>query len=466
MRNNQKFIPIIGLEIHVELKTKSKMFCGCRNDPFHAPKPNIYTCPVCLGLPGALPVPNKKAIEWTLMLGLELDCKVNLESKFDRKHYFYPDLPKGYQISQYDKPLCFSGRITLDSTDFDIPAAAEPFEVGVTRIHLEEDTAKMQHQVLMRDKLSLIDFNRSGVPLVEIVTEPFESNTFREAAQKSYWLAKKIFRTVMDLQISDADMEKGSMRLEANISLKETKEKDLPKYKVELKNINSFRFLEDAILHELNRQKELLESKEKVEQETRGWDSSTKSSKSQRTKETAADYRYFPEPDIPPLVFAEEEINKLKVDAEKLMKEGSQKKKMLFMSEYGISQQIAGSLTQESKTSFLSEASISHYRTIKGEPGTVDYANWLNQHKNELIESNDPKAIVHQYIEVKSSVVADQNILERWINEVIHENPSAVVQFKAGESKVLGFLIGQAQKKAKGKANAGKLREILIGKLK
>src|SRR3989339_1795460 len=285
---------ICGAEIHVELKTKSKMFCGCQNDPFHAPKPNLYTCPVCLGLPGALPVPNQKAIEDTILLGLALHSQIAKVSKFDRKHYFYPDLPKGYQISQYDQPLCIGGYL---DTSFG--------RVNLTRIHLEEDTAKLQHATVKGQPVSLIDFNRSSVPLMEIVTEP--DITSPEMAKEFLKGLRDIIRA---LGIADCDMEKGGMRLEANISL--TRDGTLPHYKVEVKNINSFRFFANSLDYEFARQTAILDKGDTPIQETRGYRADINSTASQRTKEDAADYRYFPEPDIPPLVISHAMIEQIR----------------------------------------------------------------------------------------------------------------------------------------------------------
>ncbi|MBI1871881.1 Asp-tRNA(Asn)/Glu-tRNA(Gln) amidotransferase subunit GatB, partial [Candidatus Collierbacteria bacterium] len=295
--------PIIGLEVHVELTTKSKMFCGCPADHFSR-DPNTQTCPVCLGLPGALPVPNQKAIEDTIKIGLALNCEINQVSHFDRKNYFYPDLPKGYQISQYDQPLCHDGFVQLDSGK----------KIRIERVHLEEDTGKLQHTTLNGERVSLIDFNRSGVPLVEIVSHPDISSS-----EESKEYLKKIHQIIRELGVSTADMEKGQMRLEPTVNV-QIGDKFTPL--VELKNINSFNFAVQAIEYEIKRQGEEFEKggveKSDGNKKTRGYDSVKKVTFPQREKEEAKDYRYFPEPDIPPLRISRSIVEKLRGELPKL----------------------------------------------------------------------------------------------------------------------------------------------------
>ena len=274
---NTKYTPIIGLESHVELKTQSKMFCGCSASHFQV-EPNTHTCPVCLGLPGALPVANQKAIEWCQLIGLALNCRLAKESKFDRKNYFYPDLAKSYQISQYDQPLCYQGEVVLKNGH----------KIGITRVHMEEDTGKSIHKKINGEDQTLIDFNRSGVPLVEIVTEP----DFRNPEDVDEFL-KTLRQIIRYLDVSDADMEKGSMRLELNMSLTSHPElisgshPQFPNYKVEVKNINSFKYLQKALVYEFARQAEILDRGETPVQETRGYQEDVDKTISQRYKEDA-----------------------------------------------------------------------------------------------------------------------------------------------------------------------------------
>lgn len=281
--------PVIGLEIHTELKTETKMFCGCFNNPEER-NPNVNVCPICLAHPGTLPVINKKAVEFVLKLGMAIGARIPEHSKFDRKNYFYPDLPKGYQISQYDQPLVIGGELN---------------GVKITRVHLEEDTGRLLHAE--DGKSSLVDFNRAGVPLMELVTEP-DIKTGEEAMK----FAKELQLIMRYLGISDADMEKGQMRVEANISL--AKDGERFGTKVEIKNLNSFRAVGESIDFEIKRQAEVLDKGEKVHQETRGWNEFKGITVSQRSKEEAHDYRYFPEPDLPPLDLKKMDLEKLKLE--------------------------------------------------------------------------------------------------------------------------------------------------------
>lgn len=446
-----KYVPIIGLEIHVELKTKSKMFCACKNDPFGAKKPNIYTCHVCLGAPAALPVANKKAIEWTIKLGLALGSKINQFSKFDRKHYFYPDLPKGYQISQYDRPFCVGGKMMTSEG-----------EVLLERIHLEEDTGKMLHKTIDGKKVSLIDFNRSGVPLVEIVTKP----VIKSSSQASEY-AKNLRQLIRDLEIADCDMQKGGMRLEANISLldKEKYQLDpkkslipltLPSYKVEIKNINSFKFLKMAIEEEILRQAEILTKGKIPEQETRGWDASKSKSFSQRVKEEAADYRYFPDPDLPAVIFSDAEIQAIKASLPELAIERNARLAKTFQLDM---QQISRLASNQEKAKLLEEVlSISK----KSHLDTNKIINaWINKKitVTELMKANE---IIAAFEKSHKTEQIDQNLLKMTVEQVLTANPDAISKYQSGKTQVIGFLIGQVMREIKIKIDPQIVRQLLM----
>ncbi len=421
------YTPVIGLEVHVELKTKSKMFCSCSADYF-GHEPNTHVCPVCLGLPGALPVPNITAIDWCVMIGLALNCEIPLFSKFDRKNYFYPDLPKGYQISQYDQPFCINGSIKLSSGK----------TIGIRRVHMEEDTAKLIHQ----EDSTLIDFNRSGVPLVEIVTEP----DFESATEVIEYL-KKLQQIVRYLDVSNADMEKGDMRLEPNISLMIDDEglrikKEVPKYKVEVKNINSFRFVEKAINYEVDRQKGLLESGQKPVQETRGWDEKTQKTVSQRVKEEAQDYRYFPEPDIPPIRLSKNLIRQLADQIPELPED----KKDRFVKEYGLRVDQAILLTETREKADFYEQAVKD-----GKVYGIDAQEIANVIINKRIlgENLLPAQLITAIVSGRRQGI-DKDQLKTIIKKVMDANSKAVEDYKKGKTQVLGFLIGQVIKLAPG----------------
>ena len=427
--------PVIGLEIHAELRTNSKMFCGCPADHF-GKLPNTQTCPTCLGLPGALPVPNARAIEWTILIGLALNCKIGSVSKFDRKHYFYPDLPKGYQISQYDEPLCERGYL---DTSFG--------RVRITRVHIEEDTGKLQHTVLNGKRVSLVDFNRSGVPLVEIVTEP----DIHSGAQTKE-VALKLQNIIRYLGISDCDMEKGSMRLEANTSWG----LDLG-YKVEIKNLNSFRFVEKAVEYDLKRQKYLLEKGETPRQETRGWDEKKGTSVEQRYKETAADYRYFPEPDIPPMIFDKAFIERIR----KSIPELPEQKMKLFVEKFGVRKDYAQILVSDRN---LAEFSEKVFDITKKELASNTIAGYLVNQKIDL-KKISPKDFVSRFKKEKESKVSNESLITSWISEAIESLPLAVIDYKKGKTNAMTAIIGKVMQISKGKAQASLVRKLLEDKL-
>ncbi|MFH1346934.1 MAG: Asp-tRNA(Asn)/Glu-tRNA(Gln) amidotransferase subunit GatB [Spirochaetota bacterium] len=498
--------PTIGLEIHTELKTKTKMFCGCLNDP-EEKHPNVNICPVCMGHPGALPTINKKAVEAVLKLGMALNGKIPETSKFDRKNYFYPDLPKGYQISQYDKPLIMGGELN---------------GVRITRVHLEEDTARLLHSSQLSNYLitqlpsSLVDFNRAGVPLMELVTEP-DIKSGEEAVK----FAKELQLIMRHLEISNADMEKGQMRVEVNISLRENTDKHglenacPPKprrrrgltrmgTKVEIKNLNSFKVVGDAIKYEIKRQSELLEKGEKIIQETRGWDDAKKRTVSQRLKEESHDYRYFPEPDLPSMNLKEFDLETLKIEIPEL----PVAKRKRFMEEYGLLEGQAESLVEDRKMAKFFEESVSEFnadsRGLNADQHgkvvqtffnylTSDLKGLMTEQKIEfdelkitpenfadlvvLIVKGDLSSRMAKDILKEMSLtgldpnkiiekgglkqISGEDELRPALEEIIKENSEAVSNYKKGKETALQFLIGQAMAKLKGKGNPEALKKIL-----
>src|SRR3989344_7779062 len=442
--------PVIGLEVHVELKTKSKMFCGCSAGYF-GQKPNTHTCPVCLGLPGALPVPNKKAIEWCVMLGMALNCNIPQFSKLDRKNYFYPDLPKGYQISQYDEPFCLKGSIKLSSGK----------TIGITRVHMEEDTGKLIHENVNGQDVTLIDFNRSGVPLVEIVTEPDFDN-----AKDVIDYLKKIQQITRYLDISNADMEKGDMRLEPNISVLKIKNQklkikneELPKYKVEVKNINSFKFVEKAINFEIERQREILESGKKPTQETRGWDQNKQKTVSQRIKEESSDYRYFPEPDIPPIRWTKSQISNLKSQIGELPEEKFKR----FKKVYALSDYDAEILTRAIIIADYFEETVILGK--KHELAPKQIANFIINRKVDL-EKILPTKLIEQIISAGKTDEINDETLRKIIKEVLKDNPKIAEDYKKGKDSVIQFAIGQVMYIIRKKIDTEILKKIIMEELK
>ena len=427
----KKYYPIIGLEVHIELNTISKMFCQCRADYFNK-KPNSEVCPVCLGLPGALPVPNKKAIEYTQMLAKALGCKLNTNSHFDRKHYFYPDLPKGYQISQFEEPFGIGGKFELKNKT-----------IHIRRVHLEEDTGKLIHE----SKASYVDFNRSGVPLVEIVTEPDFDNSddVKEYLEYLHLLVKQY------LKVSNANMEEGSMRLEPNISLTKIKGK-LPNYKIEVKNINSFKYVKRAIDYEIKRQEKLLDENTTLRNETRGFNENKNITFSQRSKEDAKDYRYFPEPDIPPFTFTEKDFSLIKIP------ELPYEKFSRYLKIDNLTEYQATILTKSLKKANLYEKLSIKFKNKKINSKIANFIINKVTLKDTNIEDQ-----LKKYLELEKSI--PENIILK-IKEVFEENPKPVKDYKSGKENAIYFLIGKIVQKTEIKLDIDKLKTIIIDELK
>ncbi len=504
-----KYQPTIGMEIHVELATESKMFCGCKNGMGLEKEPNKNICPVCTGQPGATPVPNKQAVEFVAKAGLALECQITPESKFDRKNYFYPDLPKGYQISQYDLPICRDGKLKIrvrkDGEDRgDTRAKTYGKEVRIHRIHIEEDTAKLTHG---DNGESLVDFNRSSVPLMELVSEP--DITSAKEAKKFCEELQLVFRYI---GISQADMEKGQMRCEANVSLHKEGEDPLSGTKVELKNINSFRAIERGVEYEIERQTELLENGEKVIQETRGWDENKGETFSQRKKENADDYRYFPDPDLQPFGFSKEYLQDLMNKLPELPRE----RRLRFQKEYDLlPENIETLVTNKDLGNYFEEVAseLTEWLSSEGEKvnekvktkvyrltnsylitnlaklmsdaeigldelkiTAENFAELIKMvYKNEINSSaaqtvleemfktgGDPSHIVEDK-DLKQ--VSDAGELESIVDKILKDNPSAVEDYRAGKENAIKFLMGQVMKETKGKANPPMVMRMLKNKM-
>ncbi|NIT04350.1 Asp-tRNA(Asn)/Glu-tRNA(Gln) amidotransferase subunit GatB [Candidatus Saccharibacteria bacterium] len=425
--------PVIGLEVHVQAKTRSKMFCGCPADTF-GKKPNSVVCPVCLGLPGAIPVPNRAAIEKTIALAKALGCRITKFSQFERKNYFYPDLPKGFQISQYEHPIGVEGKL---------------LGFAVSRVHLEEDTGKLLHE----GGQTFIDFNRSGVPLVEIVTEP----EFEDPARVSEFL-KELRLLVVNADISDADMEKGSMRLEANVSLKKSGSKKLPGYKVELKNINSFAFLKKALEVEIERQGKLLKSGKQPHQETRGFDPKRGVTVAQRTKEEAFDYRYFPEPDIPPLekILVQKVTRTKTITADAILVESPEKIREKYRSQ-GLSAQYTEVLVGNPKLARI-------FEEVSAKIPADEAANIIvNRRFGDPLRLGVKKLIAAYEKERKKEVLSGDKLLPT-AKRVVADNPRAVSDYRQGKTAALKFLLGQLMRETDGKMDP-KVGELILKKL-
>ncbi len=429
------YLPIIGLEIHVQLKTESKAFCDCASGKWQD-APNTHTCPVCLGLPGALPVVNSAAVEKAIQVGIALKCTVSRYTFFERKNYFYPDLPKGFQISQYRYPLATDGYVFIDNK-----------RIRVNRVHLEEDTAKSIHAV----DGTYLDFNKSGTPLLEIVSEP-DINSAKEAGA----YCKKIQKIVRALEVSDADMEKGQMRLEANISLWQrdknlaNSKEALPNYRVEIKNINSFRYLEQAIEYEVERQTRKLEKGEQLHMETRGFDNEKGVTYVQRTKEEAHDYRYFPEPDIPPLHITEKWITKLKHSIPELPAEKAQR----FVDKFNLRRDYATLLAEDKYKANLFE------RAVKLGGQAAEVANWIINRPAD-IEGLDARPLIKKIEIEKENIVKEKDELSTIIKNVVANNQVAVSDYKSGKERAIQFLLGQVMKETGGKAHPQTTLELL-----
>jgi aspartyl-tRNA(Asn)/glutamyl-tRNA(Gln) amidotransferase subunit B len=482
-----EFETVIGLEVHSQLTTRSKMFCGCSAD-YSGAEPNTHVCPVCLGMPGVLPVINEKAIESIVMTGLALHCQISPFSKFDRKNYPYPDLVKGYQVSQYDLPVCHDGYL-------DVEVDGVTTRVGITRVHMEEDTARLLHRVdaATGEGYTLIDVNRSGTPLMEIVSEP----DIRSAAEAREYLVR-LRQLLRYIGVSQANMEEGNFRCDANVSLRPRGAKQLGT-KVEIKNMNSFRAVHDALIFEEKRQAECLRTGERIVQETRGWVDERGETVSQRSKEEASDYRYFPEPDLPPMRFSESYIAAIRAKLPELPAARRARFSSLGLSDYEAAtlsesreradyfESLLGSLTAEPARAAKLAANwilgeVGRWVNESGRdiaafpvesPRLAELVNLAESGKitaavakdvfDRMIESGDTAAAIVEQAGLASIGAGDE--LTPIIESVIAANERAVADFRAGKESAIGFLVGQVMRETRGRANPRAVQDMLLAAL-
>jgi aspartyl-tRNA(Asn)/glutamyl-tRNA(Gln) amidotransferase subunit B len=461
--------PVIGLEIHAQLNTLTKIFCGC-STAFGAP-PNSHVCPVCTGQPGALPVLNRQAVDYAIAAGLALGCQLQTMSIFARKNYFYPDLPKGYQISQYERPLALGGGLQ-------VTVGGVSSWIGLTRIHMEEDAGKSLHEGFRdSDRQAYVDYNRSGVPLIEIVSEP----DMRSAAQAAEFFSR-LREILVGLGVNDGNMEEGSLRCDANVSVRPVGQQTLGT-KAEVKNVNSFRYLQKAIEYEIQRQIEVVSGGGRVRQETRLWDSATGTTHSMRSKEEAHDYRYFPEPDLPPLIVDEARVARIRA----AMPEMPSERRRRFVAEYGLPEYDAGVLTQSPALAAYYEDVANAVKSPKAASNWVmgELLRTLNDQGRSVEESPLRPAALASLIgliekgTISGSIakdvfatmfatgrsaadivaaeglaqIGDEDAVLAIVRVVIGEHADAVAQYRAGKKQTLGFLVGQVMKRSGGKAN-------------
>jgi aspartyl-tRNA(Asn)/glutamyl-tRNA(Gln) amidotransferase subunit B len=481
VRSRAKYEPVIGLEVHVQLLTVTKIFCSC-SARFGAP-PNTNVCPVCLGLPGALPVLNRKAVDFAVLAAMALGCRINQTSIFARKNYFYPDLPKGYQISQYDKPLAEFGRI-------DFVTASEAKTIGITRLHLEEDAGKSLHEGFADSaETTAVDLNRSGVPLIEIVSEP----DIASAAEAHEYLTR-LKEIILYTGVSDCNMEEGSLRCDANVSVRPRGQKEFGT-KTEIKNVNSFRFIREALEYEIDRQIDIVESGGKVTQETRLYNPAEGKTYGMRSKEQAHDYRYFPEPDLLPLVVDE----KWQAEIRGTLPELPEARRKRMVADYGITDYDAQVLTSTKSFADQFEAAAKAAKNPKRVANLVQ-GELMGRLKTkgleieqspismkgvalsaDLVESGAisgkmlkdlyelsfelGKDFGEVYEREKPQQITDSSAIEKIINEIIAANPKQVEQYRAGKKTVTGFFVGQVMKASKGQANPQMVNELLAKKL-